>query len=120
AGLSEIATHGDQTMDTMARSGVTRKIARRRACGRGDHGPVLQARELSVEVGGRLTLVEASFTVRAGETVGLVGRNGAGKTSLLRVLAGEAPAAGGTVLRRGALGYLPQEPRPAGAGVDAT
>ena len=81
---------------------------------------MLQARSLSVEVGGRLTLVEASFTVRAGDKVGLVGRNGAGKTSLLKVLAGEAPAAGGIVFRRGALGYLPQDPRPHGAGVDAT
>src|SRR6266851_2940834 len=84
------------------------------------HGAVLQARGLSVEVGGRLTLVEASFTVRAGDKVGLVGRNGAGKTSLLRVLGGEDAAAGGTVLRRGSLGYLPQDPRPEGAGVDAT
>jgi len=65
-------------------------------------------------------LVEASFTVRAGEKVGLVGRNGAGKTSLLKVLAGEAPAAGGAVLHPGALGYLPQDPRPRGSGVDAT
>ena len=81
---------------------------------------MLQTRDLSVEVGGRLTLVEASFTVRAGEKVGLVGRNGTGKTSLLRVLAGEAPTAGGTVLRQGALGYLPQDPRPRGSGVDAT
>ena len=80
---------------------------------------MLQAHELSVEVGGRLTLVEASFTVRAGDKVGLVGRNGAGKTSLLRVLAGESQPAGGTVLRRGALGYLLQEARPHGAGVDA-
>jgi ATPase subunit of ABC transporter with duplicated ATPase domains len=81
---------------------------------------VLQARDLSVEVGGRLTLVEASFTVRAGDKVGLVGRNGAGKTSLLRVLGGERPDAGGTVVRQGALGYLPQDPRPAGSGVDGT
>ena len=81
---------------------------------------MLQARDLSVEVGGRLTLVEASFTVRVGEKVGLVGRNGAGKTSLLRVLGGELSPAEGTVLRQGALGYLPQEPRPLGAGVDAT
>jgi ATPase subunit of ABC transporter with duplicated ATPase domains len=81
---------------------------------------VLQARDLSVEVGGRLTLSEASFTVRAGDKVGLVGRNGAGKTSLLRVLGGEAPAAGGSIVRQGALGYLPQDPRPHGAGVDAT
>ena len=81
---------------------------------------MLQARELSVEVGGRLTLVEASFAVRAGEKVGLVGRNGAGKTSLLKVLAGQAPPAGGTCVHQGALGYLPQDPRPRGSGVDAT
>jgi ATPase subunit of ABC transporter with duplicated ATPase domains len=74
---------------------------------------VLQARSLSVEVGGRLVLDAAGFTVRAGEKVGLVGRNGAGKTSLLRVLAGEAQAAGGVVSRRGGLGYMSQEPRPA-------
>ena len=84
------------------------------------HGSVLQARSLSVEIGGRLTLVEASFTVRAGEKVGLVGRNGAGKTTMLKVLGGEREASAGVVLRQGALGYLPQDPRPQGAGVDAT
>ena len=81
---------------------------------------MLQARSLSVEVGGRLTLADASFSMRAGDKVGLVGRNGVGKTSLLKVLAGEADAAGGVVLRPEATGYLPQDPRPAGAGVDAT
>jgi ATPase subunit of ABC transporter with duplicated ATPase domains len=81
---------------------------------------VLQARQLSVEVGGRLTLVEASFTVRPGDKVGLVGRNGAGKTSMLRVIAGEQPAAGGAVFRQGDFGYLLQEARPRGAGVEAT
>jgi ATPase subunit of ABC transporter with duplicated ATPase domains len=74
---------------------------------------VLQARRLTVEVAGRLIIEDATITVRAGEKVGLVGRNGAGKTSLLRVLGGDAPAAHGVVSRRGALGYLPQEPRPA-------
>src|SRR5437764_14180765 len=77
-------------------------------------GQVLVARGLSVEVGGRLTLEEASFDVRAGDKVALVGRNGAGKTSLLRALAGDAPAAAGSVVRRGRLGYLPQEPRSVG------
>jgi len=84
------------------------------------HGAVLQVRDLKVEVGGRLVVSGATFSVRAGEKVGLVGRNGAGKTSMLAVLAGEAPAAGGAALRRGALGYLRQEARPAGSGVDAT
>jgi ATPase subunit of ABC transporter with duplicated ATPase domains len=81
---------------------------------------VLQVRDLSVEVGGRLTLEGASLTLRAGDKVGLVGRNGAGKTSLLRVLAGEAEASSGLVVRPERLGYLPQDPRPAGDGLDAT
>ncbi|MDQ3146584.1 MAG: ATP-binding cassette domain-containing protein [Actinomycetota bacterium] len=72
---------------------------------------MLQARDLAVEVGGRLTLEGATFSARPGDTVGLVGRNGAGKTSLLRVLAGASPAAAGTVFRSGAVGWLPQDPR---------
>jgi ATPase subunit of ABC transporter with duplicated ATPase domains len=72
---------------------------------------VLVATNLSVEVGGRPTLVDASFSVRAGDKVGLVGRNGAGKTSLLRVLSGELAPAGGKVETVGALGFLTQDPR---------
>jgi ATPase subunit of ABC transporter with duplicated ATPase domains len=64
-----------------------------------------------VEVGGRLTLEEASFTVRAGDKVGLVGRNGAGKTSLLKVLGGEAAPADGRVSIQGQVGFLSQDPR---------
>jgi ATPase subunit of ABC transporter with duplicated ATPase domains len=71
---------------------------------------MLQVHELSLEAGGRLILTDASFQLRAGDKVGLVGRNGAGKTSLLKVLAGRALPAGGTVLRNGDLGYLPQDP----------
>jgi ATPase subunit of ABC transporter with duplicated ATPase domains len=77
----------------------------------GTLGGVLQVRELAVEVGGRPTLEGASFSARPGDTVGLVGRNGAGKTSLLRVLAGVVPPAAGTVLRSGRVGWLPQDPR---------
>ena len=72
---------------------------------------MLEARGLSVEVGGRLTLDGASFIVRDGEKVGLVGRNGAGKTSLLKVLGGEQPAYAGQVILRGGVGYLRQDPR---------
>ncbi len=72
---------------------------------------MLEARGLSVEVGGRLTLDGASFSVRHGEKVGLVGRNGAGKTSLLKVLGGEQPAYAGQVILRGGVGYLRQDPR---------
>jgi ATPase subunit of ABC transporter with duplicated ATPase domains len=75
---------------------------------------VLSVRELSVEVGGRLTLQGATFTVRAGDKVGLVGRNGAGKTSMLKVVAGQAPPFAGTVSHTGGMGYLNQDPRTLG------
>jgi ATPase subunit of ABC transporter with duplicated ATPase domains len=80
---------------------------------------VLQVRDLAVEVGGRFTLSDASFSLHAGDKVGLVGRNGAGKTSMLKVLAGEAPSARGVVLRPRNLGYLPQDP-PARGAADVT
>jgi ATPase subunit of ABC transporter with duplicated ATPase domains len=72
---------------------------------------VLQAQAISVEVGGRLLVESASFTVMARDKVGIVGRNGAGKTSLFKVLGGAAEPASGTVLRKGGFGYLPQDPR---------
>src|SRR5688572_10298924 len=72
---------------------------------------MLQAQGLSVEVGGRLVVESASFTVMPRDKVGLVGRNGAGKTSLFRVLGGAAEPAAGKVLRKGGFGYLPQDPR---------
>src|SRR6266566_8072846 len=75
---------------------------------------MLQVRNLSIEVGGRVVLEDASFTVRAGDKVGLVGRNGVGKTSLLKVLAGEQPPLTGAIHHSGALGSLPQDPRVTG------
>ena len=81
---------------------------------------VLEARDLVVEVGGRLVVDGLDLTLRSGDKVGMVGRNGAGKTSTLRVLAGEEPAAAGTVVRRGAVGYLRQDPRQHRADDDAS
>src|SRR5579859_8174392 len=82
---------------------------------------MLEARELTVEVSGRAVVEAATFSVRAGDKVGLVGRNGAGKTSLLRVLAGERLPASGVALSTGAVGYVNQtlEPRQAGGGSTA-
>jgi ATPase subunit of ABC transporter with duplicated ATPase domains len=72
---------------------------------------VLQAQALSVEVGGRLVVADATFTVMPRDKVGIVGRNGAGKTSLFKVLGGASEPAAGAVLRKGGFGYLPQDPR---------
>ena len=50
--------------------------------------PFLEARDLSVERGGRMLFEGFSMRVAAGELIHLRGVNGAGKTTLLRILAG--------------------------------
>ncbi len=72
---------------------------------------MLQVQGLSVEVGGRLVVENASFTVMPRDKAGLVGRNGAGKTSLFKVLGGAIEPHDGKVLRKGGFGYLPQDPK---------
>jgi ATPase subunit of ABC transporter with duplicated ATPase domains len=72
---------------------------------------MLSVRGLTVEIGGTVVVEGAAFTVRAGDSIGLVGRNGAGKTSLLRVLGGMAEPKAGVIQRPAAFGYLPQDPR---------
>jgi ATPase subunit of ABC transporter with duplicated ATPase domains len=72
---------------------------------------MLQARDLRTEAGGVTLLDGVTFTVAPGDKVGIVGRNGAGKTTMLKVLGGVEPPAGGSVMVKGGLGYLPQDPR---------
>ncbi|MGI8434037.1 MAG: ATP-binding cassette domain-containing protein, partial [Nocardioidaceae bacterium] len=72
---------------------------------------MITARHLHVRAGARILVDDATFRIGPGDKVGLVGRNGAGKTTMTRILAGEAQAAGGEVTRSGGVGYLPQDPR---------
>ena len=76
---------------------------------------MLQVQGLSVEIGGRMVVEEASFTVMPRDKAGLVGRNGAGKTTLFKVLGGAVEPHAGKVLRKGGFGYLPQDPKIPGA-----
>ena len=71
----------------------------------------LEARDLVVEVGGKTVVERPLVHLRAGDKIGVVGRNGAGKTSTLKVLAGEEPPPAAPSMRRGAVGYLRQDPR---------
>ena len=72
---------------------------------------LISANELALTFDWQRVLDGVTLSVAPGEKVGLVGRNGCGKTSLLKILAGEIPADAGEISRRrGArVGYLPQE-----------
>ena len=82
----------------------------------------LEARHVSVDLGGRPALVDVSLTLAPGELIVVAGPNGAGKSTLLKALAGLIlPRSGSVTLddkalsewdRRGlgrAIAFLPQE-----------
>lgn len=72
---------------------------------------MISVADLELRAGARLLMEGVSFRIDKGDKIGLVGRNGAGKTTMTRVLAGESLPAGGTVNTTGTIGYLPQDPR---------
>jgi zinc/manganese transport system ATP-binding protein len=76
----------------------------------------LEVEHVTLELGGRAILDDASFTVASGEFIGVLGPNGAGKTTLMRALLGLLPVSKGVIrvngnaVRRGnpSIGYMPQ------------
>ncbi|MEV0680976.1 ABC-F family ATP-binding cassette domain-containing protein [Actinosynnema sp. NPDC050436] len=69
----------------------------------------LTVRNVSLSFGPRTVLAEVDLDVPAGQRVGLVAPNGVGKSTLLRVLAGELTPDGGTVTSTGPVAHLTQE-----------
>lgn len=81
----------------------------------------LSVKNLSVSLGGKAALSDASFNIHGGEFIGLIGPNGAGKTTLLRAILGLVASRGeisldGDDLRQTStstkaqnLAYLPQD-----------
>jgi ABC-type multidrug transport system ATPase subunit len=62
---------------------------------------LLQVREFSKRYGTFAALSDVSFTVRAGEVLGLIGPNGSGKTTLFECLGGVLPLDAGSLERDG-------------------
>jgi energy-coupling factor transporter ATP-binding protein EcfA2 len=75
-------------------------------------GFTLEVSDLGVKLGGRLVLQDLSFSARGGEVLTIVGRNGVGKTTLLRALAGLQKHTGSVTVngQRPDLGIVFQNP----------
>jgi len=80
---------------------------------------MITATDLELRAGTRILLSDTTLRVQPGDRIGLVGRNGAGKTTSLRVLAGEGEPYAGDLRRAGEVGYLPQDPREGNLSVTA-
>ena len=78
---------------------------------------ILQLKNIDKSFGDKEVLKGVSFTAEGGKAFGLLGRNGAGKTTSIRILMNVFPANGGEVLIDGkpidydkiGIGYLPEE-----------
>ena len=84
--------------------------------------PLLQLQSAQVSIQNVEVLRGFSLRIEAGQMVGLIGRNGAGKTTMMRTLMGHLPMLGGQLLLDGAdlrtlsaheraalgIGYMPE------------
>ena len=83
---------------------------------------MIEVKNLTKRYGEKLAVDNASFTVNAGEIVGFLGRNGAGKTTAMNMITGYISSTSGTALVDGydilkepaevkkRIGYLPEQP----------
>jgi len=72
---------------------------------------VVELNQVRLEQGGRCLCEQLTFAFAAGNRIGVIGRNGTGKTTLLRSILGELPPAGGTITTGSltAFNYISQE-----------
>ncbi len=71
--------------------------------------PAIAAVDVHKRYGRKQVLNGVTFEARAGELVAILGKNGGGKSTLLRILAGLARMDRGCVRQAGRTGYCPQE-----------
>ncbi len=78
---------------------------------------LLEVKNITKNFGEKQVLKDVSFSIKSGQALGLLGRNGAGKTTMIRIIMGVFGADGGSVLLDGKpisrgsvkIGYLPEE-----------
>ena len=74
---------------------------------------LLQAEHLSINFGSRQLLTDVNFYLNEGDKVGIIGINGTGKSTFLKVLSGLIPPDEGKITRNPnvQVSYLSQNPR---------
>lgn len=101
----------EQRVPRPAEQAPTGRVGTRQVADRPAPGEVLLAVDgLNVRVGARPVLEGVELTVRQGEVLAVMGRNGSGKTSLLRALCGLLEPEAGDIHRSGRVAYVPQDP----------
>ena len=70
----------------------------------------LSTQDITLEFGGEVILSEVSFAINDGDRLGIIGVNGAGKSSLFKIITGEyAPTSGAVYVQKGhTVGMLSQ------------
>ncbi|MBQ9175779.1 MAG: ABC-F family ATP-binding cassette domain-containing protein [Bacteroidaceae bacterium] len=74
--------------------------------------PYMDVQQLGKRIGNRVLFSDVTFTINEREHIGLIAKNGTGKSTLLSILAGEEGYDSGRIILRNDLriGYLPQTP----------
>ncbi|MEX2245838.1 MAG: ABC-F family ATP-binding cassette domain-containing protein [Dehalococcoidia bacterium] len=72
---------------------------------------LIRLQNVSKDFGHRAVLLDVSLRINSGQKLGMIGPNGGGKTSTLRLIAGEDTPSGGAITRAPGLriGYVPQQ-----------
>ncbi|MDE7336484.1 MAG: ATP-binding cassette domain-containing protein, partial [Muribaculaceae bacterium] len=74
--------------------------------------PYIQIEKLTKSVGDRMLFADVTFGINRGDKIGLIAKNGTGKTTMLRIIAGMDEADSGTVTRRAGLKVALVEQKP--------
>lgn len=76
---------------------------------RGGPRTVAEFRDARLAFGDRVLWNDLNLAIEAGEFIAVLGPNGSGKTSFLKVLLGQYPLTSGTLRIDGEIGYIPQQ-----------